>query len=56
MIIKVCLGLYDKSPAAYEQLRFNEKEGAGVMILPSQRTLSDYRNYTRPSISFNHQI
>ena len=56
MIIKFCLGLYAKSPAAYEQLRLYEKEGTGVMILPSQRTLRDYRNYIRPSIGFNYQI
>ena len=56
MIITFCLGLYAKSPAAYGQLRLNGKEGTGVMILPSQRTLRDYRNYIRPSIGFNHQI
>ena len=52
MIIKFCLGLYAKSPAAYEQLRLNEKEGTGVMILRSQRTLRDYRNYIRPSANY----
>ena len=30
MVIKYCLGLHAKSPAAYEQIRINEKEGTGV--------------------------
>ena len=45
-----------RRPAAYEQLRLNEKEGTDVMVLPSQRTLRDYGNYIRPSIGFNHQM
>ena len=48
MIIKFCLALYGKSPAAYDHLRFNEKEGTGCIILPSKRTLRDYRNYIHP--------
>ena len=39
MIIKFCLGLHAKSAAAYEQLRL-DKNGTGVLVLPSQRTLS----------------
>ena len=53
MVIKFCLGLYAKSPAAYQHLRYNEKEGTGVLVLPSQRTLRDYRNYIRPNRGFN---
>ena len=56
MIIKFCLGLYAKSPAAYEQLRLNENDGTGLMVLPSKRTLRDYRNYIRPTRGFNSQI
>ena len=56
MIIKYCLGIYAKSPAAYEQLRKNEKEGTGVLVLPSQRTLRDYRNYIRPQIGYNSHV
>ena len=56
MVIKYCLGLYAKSPAAYEQMRINEKEGTGVLVLPSQRTLRDYKNYIRPQRGFNDKI
>ena len=56
MVIKYCLGIYAKSPAAYEQLRLNQKEGSGVLVLPSQRTLRDYRNYIRPQRGFNDEI
>ena len=56
MIIKFCLGGYAISPAAYEQLRLNEKEGSGVLSLPSQWALRDYRNYIRPTQGFNPQV
>ena len=56
MIIKFCLALYAKSPAAYDHLRFNEKEGTGCLILPSKRTLRDYTNYIHPKTGFNGDI
>ena len=56
MIIKFCLALYAKSPAAYDLLRLNEKEGSGCLILPSKRTLRDYRNYIKPKTGFNTDI
>ena len=56
MVIKFCLGLYAKSPAAYQHFRFDEKEGTGVLVLPSQRTLRDYRNHIRPKRGFNAEI
>ena len=56
MIIKFCLALYAKSPAAYDHHRFNEKEGTGCIILPSKRTLRDYRNYFHPKTGFNKDI
>lgn len=46
-IIKYCLSIAAKSPAAYDQLRL-DKDGAGVLVLPSQRTLRNYRNYIKP--------
>ena len=55
MIIKYCLALQAKSPAAYEQLRL-QKDGTGVLVLPSKRTLRDYRNYIRPQRGFNGQL
>ena len=56
MVIKYCLGLYAKSPACYEQVRLNEKEGSGILVLPSQRTLRDYKNYIRPERGFNPKV
>ena len=55
-VIKFCLAIAAKSPSAYNQLRLNSKEGTGVLVLPSQRTLRDYRNYIRPQQGFNPQI
>uniref|UniRef100_A0A7M5WX04 THAP-type domain-containing protein n=1 Tax=Clytia hemisphaerica TaxID=252671 RepID=A0A7M5WX04_9CNID len=55
-IIKFCLSIASKSPAAYEQLRLNDKDGTGVMVLPSQRTLRDYRNYIKPKQGFNPEV
>jgi len=55
MIIKYCLTLYAKSPSAYKYFRYDEKNGTGALILPSERTLRDYRNYIRPKTGFNQQ-
>jgi hypothetical protein len=54
MIIKYSLALYAKSPAAYDLLRL-QKGGKGILVLPSQRTLRDYRNYIKPQRGFNSQ-
>ena len=55
-IIKYCLSIAAKSPAAYDQLRLNSKAGTGILVLPSQRTLRDYRNYIRPKHGFNPEV
>ena len=55
-IIKFCLSIAAKSPAAYNQLRFDEKAGSGVLVLPSHRTLRDYRNYIKPKQGFNTAV
>ena len=55
MIIKFCLGLQATSPASDDQLRLN-KDGNGVLVLPSQRTLRDYRHYITPQRGFNDGI
>lgn len=55
-VIKYCLAIAAKSPAAYDQLRLNSKDGTGVLVLPSQRTLRDYRNYIRPKQGFNPEV
>lgn len=47
-IIKYCISIAAKSASAYKQLRLDSKSGSGVLILPSQRTLRNYRNYIKP--------
>ena len=44
----IFLSLYPKSPAAYRELR-----DSGVLVLPSERTLRDYRNFFKPQPGFN---
>ena len=56
MIIRYCLNLASKSPAVYEEMRFNEKSGSGCLILPSRRRLRDYKNYITPERGFNPKI
>ena len=56
MVIRYCLSLAAKSPSAYEELRYNEKNNTGVLILPSRRRLRDYKNYIRPERGFNPLI
>ena len=56
MVIKYCLGLHAKSPACYEQVRLNVKECSGILVLPSQTTLRDYKNYIRPECGFNPKV
>ena len=56
MIIRYCLGLAAKSPAAYDHIRYEEKNQTGFLILPSRRRLRDYRNYIRPQRGFNYEV
>ena len=56
MIIKFCLNLAAKSSSSYSDLRYNVKDGTGVLVLPSLRTLRDYKNYIRPQRGFNDQL
>ena len=51
MIIRFCLSLVTKSSSCYEELR-----NSGILVLPSQRTLRDYRNYVRPKTGFNEPV
>ena len=48
MIIKFCSAIIAKSPTACEEIWLNQQKGSGILILPIQRTLRDYRNYIRP--------
>ena len=56
MIIKFCLALAFKSSSAYSELRYDSEKGSGVSVLPSLRTLRDYRNYIRPTRGFNLKV
>ena len=44
------------SQSAYNDLRYDSKTGSGVLILPSSRTLRDYKNYIRPTRGFNPDV
>ena len=56
MVIRYCLSLAAKSPAAYDDLRYDKSKGTGILILPSRRRLRDYKNYIRPQQGFNPEI
>ena len=56
MVIKFCLNLAAKSSSAYKDLRYDSKTGTGILVLPSLRTLRDYKNYIRPTRGFNPAI
>eukprot|EP00794_Sanderia_malayensis_P013195 gene13195-14544_t len=56
LIIKYCLSLAAKSPAAYDDIRYDEKTNTGFLILPSRRRLRDYKNYIRPQQGFNKDV
>ena len=47
-IIRICLSIHAKSPAAYEELR-----DSGILVLPSEKTLRDYRNFFTPRAGFD---
>jgi hypothetical protein len=49
-IIRFCLSVYAKSPAAYRELR-----DSGIFVLPSERILRDYRNFFRPRAGFHSE-
>ena len=51
MIIRYCLSLATKSPACYEELRKSK-----ILVLPSQRTLKDYRNCIRLKAGFQEEV
>ena len=56
MIIRYSLALAAKSPAAYEEIRYDEQTGTGFLVLPSRRRLRDYKNYIRPQRGFNKDV
>ena len=57
LIICYCLSFASKSAAAYDNIRYYEKPGAGFEILPyRRRRLRDYKNYIRLQRDFNKDI
>ena len=51
MIIRYCLSLASKSQSCYEELR-----NSNILVLPSLRTLREYKNCIRPTTGFNENI
>ena len=56
MIINFCLNLAAKSSSACKDLRYESTTGTGILVLPSVRTLRDYKNYIRPTRGFNPEV
>ena len=56
MIIRYCLSLASKSPAAYDEVRYDANKGTGFVILPSRWRLRNYKNYIKPQRGFNQEI
>jgi hypothetical protein len=50
-LTRYCLSIHAKSPAAYREL-----QDSGVLVLPSERTLRDYRNFFKPQPGFNRHL
>ena len=55
-IIKFCLSLAAKSSSTYSDIRDDKSSGSGTLVLPSLRTLRDYKNYIRPQRGFNNVV
>lgn len=51
MVIRYALSLAAKSPSCYEEIRQSK-----ILVLPSQRTLRDYRNCIRPTRGFQDSV
>ena len=56
MIIRFCLSLASQSALAYDEIRYDEQSGTGILILPSRCRLRRYKNYIRPETDFNKNI
>ncbi len=49
-VIRFALSIHGKSPSAYRELR-----DSGVLVLPSERVLRDYKNYFAPKAGINQE-
>ena len=47
-VIRFCLSIHAKTPAAYRELR-----DSGILVLPSESTLRDYRNFFKRRDGFH---
>ena len=54
--VEFCLFIYAKSSSVYNNLRKSEKNPDGILFLPHERTLRDYRNHIKPSPGFIPEI
>ena len=52
MISKFCLNLAANSSLVYN----DSKTGSGILVLPSTRTLMDYKNCIKPTHGFNPDV
>ena len=52
MIIRYCFNLAAKSFSTYSDLRYDSKTCSGILVLPSLRTLRDYKNDIKPTRGF----
>ena len=51
MIIRICISLVAKSASTSDELR-----DSNIVVLPSRRTLQDYRNAIKPNVGFNPPV
>ena len=50
--IEFCLSIHAKSSSVYNELRKSAKNPDGILYLPHERTLRDYRNHFKPGVGF----
>ena len=56
MIIKYYINFAAKSSSTYSDLRYDSITGSGILVIPSLRTLRDYKNYIKPTRGFNPAV
>ena len=50
--IEFCLSIHAKSSSVYNELRKSTQNPDGILYLPHERTLRDYRNHFKPGAGF----
>ena len=56
MIIKFSLNLAAISSSAYKDMWYDSTRGTDILLLPSLRTLRDYKSYIGPTRGFNSEV